>query len=70
MLTFLKHDNINVKTRCNISGLNSSSKGVSLFNKNFVNLLNTLDLENTEVSEDSLEADNKIDEFTKVGLLR
>ena len=70
MLTFIKHYNINAKTRCNISGLNSSSKGVSLFNKNFVNLLNTLDLENTEVSEDSLEADNKIDEFTKVGLLR
>ena len=43
---------------------------MSLFNKNFVNLLNTLDSEITEVSEDSLEADNKIDEFTKVGLLR
>ena len=43
---------------------------MSLFNKNFVNLLNTLDSEITEVSEDSLETDNKIDEFTKVGLLR
>ena len=47
MLTFLKHDNINAKTHCNkISDLHLNSKGVSLFNENFVNLLNTLDSEN------------------------
>ena len=45
MLTFLKHDNINAKTYCDISGL-KLNKGVSLFHENVVNLLNTLDLEN------------------------
>ena len=83
MLTFLKHDNLNAKTHCNISGLHLNSKVVSLFNEHFVNLLNTLDSENwhqdqngesnktvnTEVSEDSVVIDNKIDGFTKVGLL-
>ena len=77
MLTFRKHDNINSETHCN-------SKGVSLFNKNFVSLLNTVDPENwhkyqnsegnkvatIEVSEDSVATDNEIDGFTKVGLLR
>ena len=46
MLTFLKHDNINHKTHCNISGLHLKSKGMSLFNENFVSLLNTPDSEN------------------------
>ena len=46
MLTFLKYDNVNAKTHCNISGLQLNSKGVSLFNEKFVNALNTLDLEN------------------------
>ena len=47
MLTFLKHDNINAKTHCNkISDLHLNNKGASLFNENFVNLLNTLDSEN------------------------
>ena len=45
-LTFLKHNNIYAKTRCNISGLYLNSKEVSLFNENFVGLLNTLDSEN------------------------
>ena len=84
MLTFFKHGNINAKTHCNISGLHLNSKRVPLFNENFVNLLNTLDSENwhkgqtsegnktvnTEVSEDSVATDNKIDGFTKLGLLR
>ena len=57
---------------------------LGLFNENFVSLLNTLDSENrqkdqnsegnktvaTEVPEDSVAADNEIDAFTKVGLLR
>ena len=82
MLTFLKHDNINAKTYCDISGL-KLNKGVSLFHENVVNLLNTLDLENwhkdqnsegkktvnTEVSEDSVTTDNETDCFTKVALL-
>ena len=46
MLTFLKYENINAKTHSNISGVHLNSKGVSLFNKNFVNLLNILDSEN------------------------
>ena len=84
MLTFLKHDNIYAKTYCNISGLHLNSQKVSLFNEIFVNVLNTLDLEkwqkdqkskgnkteNTKVSEDSVTTDNKIDDSTKVGLLR
>ena len=51
-----------------------NSKGVPLFNENFINLLNTLDSENwqkdqnsngnktvnTEVSEDSVATDNEI----------
>ena len=51
-----------------------NSKGVSLFNENFISLLNTLDSENwhkdqnskgnktvnTEVSEDSVATDNEI----------
>ena len=44
-LNFLKHGNINAKTPCNISGLHLNKKGVPLFNKNFVSLLNTLDSE-------------------------
>ena len=82
MLTFLKHDIINAKTHCNISGLHLNSKGVSLFNENFVNLLNILDSENwhndqnsegnktvnTEVSEDSVTTDNETDCSTIVGL--
>ena len=84
MLTFLKHGNVNAKIHSNISGLHLNSKRVSLFNENFVNLLNTVDLEywhrdqnsegnktvNTEVSEDSVATDNEIDGFTKLGLLR
>ena len=84
MLTFLKHDNIYAKTYCNISGLHLNSQEESLFNETFVNVLNTLDLEkwqkdqkskgnkteNTKVSEDSVTTDNKIDDSTKVGLLR
>ena len=84
MLTFTKHDNINAQTHSNITGLHFSCKGVSLFNENFVNLLNTLDswnwnkeqnsegnkTVNTEVSEDSVAADNEIDGFIKVGLWR
>ena len=46
MLIFLKYGNINAKTHCNISGLHLNSKGVSLFNENFVNLLYTPDSEN------------------------
>ena len=46
MLTFLKHGNVNAKNHCNISGLDLNCKRVSLFNKNFENLLNTLDSEN------------------------
>ena len=46
MQTFLKHGNINAKIHCNISDLHLNSKGVSLFNENFVNLLNPLDSEN------------------------
>ena len=46
MLTFLNHDNINAKTHCKISFLHLNSKRVSLFNENFVSLLNPLDLEN------------------------
>ena len=47
MLIFVKHDNINAKTHCNNdSGLHFSSKGVSLFNQNFVCLFNTLNSEN------------------------
>ena len=46
ILTFFKHDNINSKTHCNISGLHLNSNGVSLCNEKFVSLLNTLDLEN------------------------
>ena len=75
MLTFLKRDNINAKTHCNISGLPLNSKGVSQYNKNCLNLLNTLDQENrhkdqntqgnktvnTEISGDSIATDNKID---------
>ena len=82
MLTFVKHDNINAKTHCKISGLHLNSKGVPLFHENFVNLLNTVDSENlhkdqnsegnktvnTEVSEDSVATDNEFDGFTKVGL--
>ena len=82
MLTFVKHDNINAKTHCNISGLHLNSKEVPLFNENFVNLLNTVDSENshkgqnsegkktvnTEVSKDSVATDNEFDGFTKVGL--
>ena len=45
MLTFLKHGNINAKTCYNIPGLHLNRKGVSLFNENFVNLLNILDSE-------------------------
>ena len=85
MITFLKNDNINAKTPCNISGLNLNSKGAPLFNKNFVNLLNTLDSENwrkdqnsegnktvkTKVCEDSVVTDNETDGFTEVaGLFR
>ena len=84
MLTFLTHDNINAKTHCNISGLHLHSKGVPLFNENFVSLLNTLDSKkwhknqnsegnktvNTEVFEDSVTTDNETDCFTKVGFLR
>ena len=33
ILTFFKHDNINPKTHCNISGLHLNSKDISLFNK-------------------------------------
>ena len=80
MLTLLKHGNVNVKTHCNDSGLHLQSKGVSLFNGNFVNLLNILDSENwhkdqnsegnkivnTEGSEESVATDNEIDGFTKV----
>ena len=57
---------------------------MSLFNENFVSLLNTLHSENwhkeqnsegnktvnTEASEDSVATDNEIDGFTKVELLR
>ena len=46
MLIFVKRDNINAKTHCNDSGLHFSSKGVSLFNQNFVSLFNTLNSEN------------------------
>ena len=81
MLTFFKHGNINAKNHWNISGLHLR---VSLFNENFVNLLNTLNLENwhkdqnsegnktvnTDVSEDWVATDNEIDGFTKLGLLR
>ena len=56
---------------------------MSLFNANFVNLLNTLDSEisqkdqnteanktvSTELSEDSLGTDNETDGFTKLGVL-
>ena len=74
-----QNDNTNAKTHCNkISDLHLNSKGVSLFNENFVNLLNTLDSENwlkegnitvnAEVSEDSVVTDNDIDGFNKVGL--
>ena len=45
MLIFLKHGNVYAKTHCNISGLHLNSKRVSLFNENFVNLLNTLNSE-------------------------
>ena len=82
-LTFLKHNNIYAKTRCNISGLYLNSKEVPLFNENFASLLNTLDSENwhkhqnsegdeavnTKVSEDSVTTDNVTDCFTKVGVL-
>ena len=71
-------------THCNIHGLHLNSKRVSLFNENFVNLLNTLDSENwhkdqnsegnktvnTKVSKDSVATDNEIDDFTKLGRLR
>ena len=43
---FLKHNNINAKAHCNISALHLNSKGVSMFNEKFVNLLYTADLEN------------------------
>ena len=43
MLTFRKHDNINDKTHCNISGIHLNSNGVSLFNEIFLSLSNTLD---------------------------
>ena len=46
MLISVKHDNIHAKTHCNDSGLHFSSKGVSLFNQNFVSLFNTLNSEN------------------------
>ena len=84
MLTFLNHDNINTKTHCSTSGLHLNSEGVSLFNGNFVNLLNSLDsknwhkdqnsegnkIVNTEISDDSVVTDNETDGFIKVGLLR
>ena len=53
MLTFHKHGNINAKTHCNISGLHLSSKGVSLFNENLVNLSNPLDLEYWQKDQNS-----------------
>ena len=79
IFNFLKHDNINAKINCNIFGLHLNSKGVSLFNESFVNLLNTLYSENwhndqnsegnktvnTEVSEDSVATDNETDGFSK-----
>ena len=57
---------------------------MSLFNETFVNLFNTVDLENshkhqnnegnktvsTDGSEDSVATYNEIDDFTKVGLFR
>ena len=46
MLNFLKNGNINAKAHCNISGLQLNRKRVSLFNENFVNLVNTIDSEN------------------------
>ena len=61
-----------------------NNRGVSLFNENFVNLLNTLDSENwpkyqnsegkktvnTEVTEDSVATDNKIGGLNKLESLR
>ena len=84
MLNFPKYGNINAQTHCNISGLHLNKKGVSAFNENSVNLLNTLDLEiwykdqnsegnktvNTEVTEDSVATDNEIDGCIKLWLLR
>ena len=46
ILSFLKQDNTNAKTHCNLPGLPLNSKRASLFNENFVSLLNTLDSEN------------------------
>ena len=46
ILTFLRHDNINAKSHCNITGLHLNTNGVSLFNESFVSLFNTLDSEN------------------------
>ena len=43
---FLKQNNINAKAHCNISALHLNSKGVSMFNEKFVNLLYAEDLEN------------------------
>ena len=40
------YDNIYAKPHCNISWLNLNSKGISLFNENFVSVLTTLDSEN------------------------
>lgn len=42
ILTFLKHENINAKSHCNISGLHLNRKYVPLFNENFQSLSNTL----------------------------
>ena len=45
-VSFLKRDNINLKTHCNICSLHLNGKAVSGFNENFVSLLSTLDSEN------------------------
>ena len=52
MLTFFKHDSINAKADCNISGLHLNSKGLSLFNENFV--IKGSKTVKTEVSKDSV----------------
>ena len=52
MLTFFKHDSINAKADYNISGLHLNSKGMSLFNENFV--IKGSKTVNTEVSKDSV----------------
>ena len=52
-VSFLKHDNINPKTHCNICGLHLNGKAVSRFNENFVILLSTLDSENLLKNQNS-----------------